>query len=400
MYVNFSNAPSILDEEGKIEHCVSDWSLWLLNYRQYSRNTADNYVCSLNLFFEYLKYYSRYDLSSPVKLEEFIVQYRNAILNGDSNLNWKPRSFSSVNAAINALASYLEYIGLYDIVKAEARLNRFALAIIKNQSFLGYLRPGKLVRLARQRKRNKYTLRSRHEPKVVKYFPPDQFWDFIDLIPKHRDRALYLLMAGTSARVSQALNVWQKDVLFDEERILFIDPRGNDRSKELKEVYGLLPDDKIQSKGNLPGVWLPGPIKQAFFREARLYFEREYIPMGHRSRMHPYFFITKTGERLYPIQVRHQFKRIVSKLGIHDLSPHSLRHLYGYISHVILGISLEILMDNMGHRNIESTKIYAKIPSDVAEQKFKEALGSLLKQKPDGERQQAALKILTTKTGE
>ena len=153
--------------------------------------------------------------------------------------------------------------------------------------------------------KNKFILPTRHEVKRVKYFPPNLFWDFIDLIPTHRDRAIFMLMAGTSARVSQALNVWVRDIDLEESKVTFIDPRSSERRIELLNQYNLEPEYEIQNKGALPGIWLADNIKEAFFSEVKQYVGgKEYIPIGHRTEMHPYFFITSTGNRLYPSGVR------------------------------------------------------------------------------------------------
>ena len=79
-------------------------------------------------------------------------------------------------------------------------------------------------------------------------------------------------MAGTSARISQALNIWQRDILFDQEKVIFKDPRDDDRRIELKVRYGLKPDERIQNKSLLPGVWLlPILQKRMGFEYLRIY---------------------------------------------------------------------------------------------------------------------------------
>ena len=394
MYINLRDMPLIIGHDGTVEESVTEWISWLLRYKLLSRTTVNGYVNSLNQFYEFLQFH-KCEFNSDREIEKIILNYRDDLLNGNPELNWEPHSASSVSRAMNTLCSYLEFIGMQDVAKTESNLSRFAKAAASKNSFFGggFIKPSKLARMSMPKTKNKFAVQTRHEVKRVKYFPPTLFWDFINSTPTHRDRALFMLMAGTSARVGQALNLWVEDIDLINQKVTFIDPRDSKRRIELQKTYNLEPDYEIQSKGPLPSIWLPGVIKDAFFSEVQQYIEKEYIPIGKRAEMHPYFFHTNTGNRLMPHGVRQRFTRTASKLGL-NLSPHSLRHLYGYVSYVVLKIPLEVLMHCMGHSNIESTRVYATIPNDVAEEEFRRALKEITEKPSHSNREKAGLTML------
>jgi integrase len=393
--INTPNAPVIVDAEGEIDGSVADWVFWMLENRMYSKNTVDSYVQYLNFFNQFLFYYYDTKIFKQAKeLSDCITAFSVALRDGDRNLGWRTHSQSSLNTAMNALSSYLDYTDLYTISYSSSKLTYFSLETRRQKSFLKYGQASKLARMAFPLKMSNLPHYSKRRASLIKYFPPALIWEFIDAIPSHRDRAICLLMVGTSARIGQALNVWLDDIHWDDQKVIFMDPRSNERIKELESKYGLIPDPKIANKGPLPGVWLPGPLKERFFKEARLYYELEYVHISARAQMSPWFYVTATGKRQTPKAVWQLFTKIAKKLGIDDVSPHSLRHLYGYAAHIILGIDLETLRYNMGHKDRESTLIYASIPSDVAEERFREALENITKRARYSERQKASIIML------
>lgn len=376
MLIRFANIPVIVDVNGRIEPSVAAWALWLTESQERSAGTVHSYVNALSLFFDYLSFYDVFD-STEKDIEWMLTRFKIALRDGLPDIGWPDHSDSYVSNVLTAVSLYLEYIDLRDVSSVYRGVNRFVRTARKARSFLGHIKPGTISRTKRNQRQRNVRIGIKSGPRAVRYFPPEKFWEFIDAVPSHRDKALYLLMAGTSARISQALNVWQRDVLFDKRKVIFKDPREHDRRKDLKIHYGLCPDERIQNKGPLPGVWVLPSLKKEFFRQAILYREREFIPEGKHVHPHPYFFITKTSGRLSIRQVDHQFQIITDRLGIKGLSPHSLRHLYGYYAFVILGVDIAYLQYCMGHRHVSSTEMYTHIPTDISETILRRALKKL-----------------------
>lgn len=399
MFVTFKNAPTIISEEGYIIDSVVDW-VFYLKHNGLASNTIKQYVSFVNMFYEYELVYAKEKYTDKKEMEGHINGFLLALEEGNNILDWTPHGGSSINIAKMALYSYLAYSTGDDTIMKERRaVSRFEQEF-KKQGMLGYLQTKRKTRSYKFRKRGKG--RYRRGASITKFFPPEHWWDFYENLKLHRDKAFFCICLGTSARVGQALNVWVKDVLFDEEKIVFIDPRYDEvRAKELKSPYGLDPDPEINNKGPLPGVWLDDGLKKEFFRQVRLYFEKEFVPNSKRLNKHPYLFVTRTGNRLRPQYVRKKFGSTIAKIGLTGYTPHSLRHLYGYICAAHLGQKAEDIADNMGHANIESTRIYTKMPSAEAEDVLRRAWKKVMEKSQDelSEREVKSLKIMKNRRG-
>ena len=377
MLVTFNNFPVLVDEEGRIESSVTDWAYCLVETRHRSLGTVKAYVHALPLLFEFVSRFSYWD-TEVRHLEKVLTEFKRALWNGAPELGWEKHSASFVSQVLTAINLYLDYVDLREVSCSHQGLSRFVQIAKKKRSFLGHIKPGKAARLARTEKQRNVRISASPGPMPVRYFPPERLFDLIDLAPSHRDKTLYLGMAATSARIGQMLNLCQRDLLFDEENLVFVDANKDEpRRRWLWEHYRLRPDPAIQNKGTLPGVFLP-PLKKAFFCQATLYREQEFIPESQRLHPHPYFFVTRSGQRLSKRQVNEQFRTLVRKLGLEGLTPHSLRHLYGYVSAVVLKLDLAVIQHCMGHRDISSTQVYTQVPSGEAERAFRQALEKLV----------------------
>ena len=352
------------------------------------------YLHALSLLFEFVSRFSYWDTDAR-HLEKVLTEFKRALWHGEPELGWGAHSVSFVSQVLTAINLYLDYVDLREVSWSHQRLSRFVRIAKKRRSFLGHIKPGKAARLARTARQRNVRISSLRGPMPVRYFPPERLFDLIELAPSHRDKTLYLGMAGSSARIGQMLNLCQRDLVFDQQKVIFLDGNKDEsRRRWLWEHYQLRPDPWIQNKGPLPGVFLP-PLKAAFFHQATLYRERDFVPENKRLHPHPYFFVTRRGQRLSKRQVNEQFSRLTRKLGLDGLTPHSLRHLYGYFSAVVLKMDLPIIQHCMGHRDLSSTEVYTQIPSAEAERAFQQAFEKLLEtSEPLIGRQQDALSWL------
>ena len=113
--------------------------------------------------------------------------------------------------------------------------------------------------------------------------------------------------------------------------------------------------------------------------------EIKSIPESNRNPKHPFFFVTKTGNRLTPQQVDIAFKAHCKKLKkmhpeyvvqLNGIGLHSLRHMFGVVMAsfeakiIMSGNKHNIPVDQikittqeaMGHRSRASTDIYFNRP--------------------------------------
>jgi len=70
-----------------------------------------------------------------------------------------------------------------------------------------------------------------------------------------------------------------------------------------------------------------------------------------------YLFLSQQGAGLTPKSVYRAVRKHAKRAGIHDLTPHSLRHTFGK-SLVDKGVSLERIARLMGHDSVTTTAIY------------------------------------------
>jgi len=254
-----------------------------------------------------------------------------------------------------------------------------------------------------------------------KAFPFQYFLDLIDSA-NIREKLLYLLMGGTSARVSQALNLTIYDIDYDNRQVYLSDPviddpsqvgfLGETRRRWLKREYSIdaqnqHPHNTIQFKypiparPNKPLYWLNESFKEIFFQYIAEY---NIYPEHLRRPRHPFFFTKKDGGRLLYRPALNKFKSDCSKLYSvienrlereHDtmsadkynreikdskllinIGPHGLRHMYGnYMAELFYRASLSEIpavaekvrlycQYGMGHSSSKSTDVYMNARMD------------------------------------
>jgi len=251
---------------------------------------------------------------------------------------------------------------------------------------------------------------------VEKAFPFRFFPLLIDTTPNVREKLLYLLMGGTSARISQALNLTLEDIDYDRYDVYLSDPAiddpsqkgllGETRKRWLRENYGIdverdHPHNQVLFKypipypANRPLYWLNESLQNQFFT---LLADYTIYPVHQRRPKHPFFFTKLDGGRLLYRPALEKFKRdcrllyqrIQSDFAVQpqemsdreyreilseselllDLTPHSLRHMYGnYMAELFYRASLKKIpveaeririycQHGMGHGSTESTDVY------------------------------------------
>ncbi len=225
-------------------------------------------------------------------------------------------------------------------------------------------------------------------------FPFELFMKLLE-IAKPRERLLYLLCGGASARIGQALNFMFYDVDYDKKRVWLCNPTSDyrcglinkSRRVWMKEKYNIdcfkdEPHNQFgfkypipyNPKANRPLYWMDTAIQDMFF-ETLL----EYNPIKEHLRepKHPFAFVTKNGNRLYARSVHKSFKKHCKILqntnkdyDLSGLGLHSLRHMYGVYMAELYSMAIEGKIDiapdkikiycqhGMGHKSMSSTDIY------------------------------------------
>lgn len=201
-------------------------------------------------------------------------------------------------------------------------------------------------------------------------FPLDGLAPLFASARSHRDRALWLLLAGGGIRTSEAMAL-KLDHIDPKARALFVEDPAFDRSR---------PDEPSHRPERFKGravaeVYLFEPLKTRFFEALTAYLLGEYVPgCGHgylfqdirpgTNRGRPMHLLTDTA-RLKAFHAALRRAEIPgprkSRWGLH-----SLRHAYGvYMLNYIpvpggYGLQLNEVQRLMGHRNRATTAHYAR----------------------------------------
>ncbi|MBH0164096.1 tyrosine-type recombinase/integrase [Fictibacillus sp. 7GRE50] len=84
-------------------------------------------------------------------------------------------------------------------------------------------------------------------------------------------------------------------------------------------------------------------------------------------------FLNRKGNRLLPKGIYEITKRFGQKIGI-NLHPHCFRHTFA-TNMLARGASLEFIADEMGHANLNTTRIYARIPTEDMMMAYQSRMG-------------------------
>ncbi|NCC94716.1 MAG: hypothetical protein EOM10_15845 [Opitutae bacterium] len=158
--------------------------------------------------------------------------------------------------------------------------------------------------------------------------------------PALLDQALYYLLCHAGLRISEALDLKVQDVDLAGRRIRVREGKGR--------------RDRV--------VYLSTPATQAL---------TDYLPSVPHA---PGDLVLSTQHR--PVRYEEAWARMRAlgrAAGVAGVSPHRLRHTYAtqLLNH---GMSLEGLRSLMGHENLETTLIYARLADTTLEQQYRGAM--------------------------
>ncbi|MDG5473692.1 tyrosine-type recombinase/integrase [Jeotgalibacillus sp. ET6] len=106
-----------------------------------------------------------------------------------------------------------------------------------------------------------------------------------------------------------------------------------------------------------------GKIREVHFSETcALLLERYWEMEAMEGEEHPALVVSRIGTRLGISRMRKIINRLGKSSGIKDsLYPHRFRHTFA-TELLTKGAELDFIADELGHANLQTTKIYARIP--------------------------------------
>lgn len=392
---------------------VDKWTNWLFLNKKCTYSTVLSYVNSLSLFWDWTLYN---EVLKDEDIEEYIVRYREDLINGFEINTISNNEFSNTKVSIciarssskeeltikkesTAIESFFNY--LYDKGFSDKTLltnvinKKFIKNIRKDLDISGYkIKMGPISEEVWSKRSSKIYTKKIHVNDDYRAFPYELFLELLS-ISKPREKLIYLLCGGASARIGQALNFTFYDINYEQKEIWLCDPRSNyksgpmmiNRKKWLSEKYNInchtdKPHKSIAFKypipsfprRNLPLMWSDPILKNLFFENLL-----KYNPIKEHliEKKHPFAFVTKEGNRIPIRNVQERFKRhckiLQDKYKDYDLgtlSMHSLRHMYGVYMSELYALAIEGKIDltpelikiycqrAMGHKNEVSNNIY------------------------------------------
>lgn len=207
-----------------------------------------------------------------------------------------------------------------------------------------------------------------------KAFPLESTLDTINNATNARDQALWALLLGTGIRISEAFNMLMQDIDPLNELVVIIDP--NTRPLEFPVKPGRSATFNFKGRKTKDTYFIE-PFRSIFFKALKQYLHERPIT-NHRV-----LFVSlaqNKGEPLYWAENSNTYnkplKKAAAKAGVIGHTAHSFRHTYGFfMANYIptpegLGLPLIVVQLMMGHSNISSTAVYAKIDKVIARKKL------------------------------
>lgn len=276
----------------------------------------------VNEFLEYLEYeknYSNYTIINyQDDLEDFLLF-----------IEEKKKELKEID--YNVIRKYLNV--LYDKKYSNKTISRHISTL---RSFYKYLKKKNLIET------NPMTLISNPKlekklPKVLSYGEIDAVLNSLDdgSILGHRNTLILELLYATGVRVSELVNIKEKDI---------------DYSK--REIH-------ILGKGNKERIVLFGSRCEELLL---LYKKKSYPELNIKNT--DYFLLGVRGNKINERQVRTIVDDAVAKAGMKlHISPHVLRHTFA--THMLNeGADLRSVQQLLGHESLSTTTIYTHVSNE------------------------------------
>jgi integrase len=172
--------------------------------------------------------------------------------------------------------------------------------------------------------------------------PADELAAFSRTLRTWRDRALVALLVGAGLRLSEALGLRLGDLDWGGKQVFV------QRGKGGRQRYAMAPE----------------PAWAAL--KAYLETERPDPPAGAPAEEAPVFVALhgpRRGRPLTAAGVQSLFRHHRRRAGAPNVTPHRLRHTCGTELHRA-GLPLEFLQEQLGHRRLDSTRLYVHLSNE------------------------------------
>ena len=189
-----------------------------------------------------------------------------------------------------------------------------------------------------------------YKPQRKDMWTIEQLAAFLDGTREHWLHPLFVVLAVTGCRLSEALGLKWTDV------------EGNTVAikRTLHYVRGEFIEQTPKTRAGERTIVLPEGAAVAL-RKQRLQQTEWRLAAGEKWRNTGYVFTNQEGRPLYQWHVQHTMQRCCQRLGLPPLSPHGLRHLHASLL-LSRGLPLTDVSARLGHANPNITaSVYAHV---------------------------------------
>lgn len=247
---------------------------------------------------------------------------------------------------------------------------------LKQSSMLGGVIRFRGTELTRPRGLRKSVRQQRQLDVDGKDFPREHFPALLSAATTWRDRALWTLLLASGIRRSEALNLQWCDIDFAKREVFVLDPESLRYGREMSQA-----ERDLRFKGRtVSRTYLFLPYRDWFFEYLSRYRKDEYrLPQDGNDFVFQYLITPHLGKPLHQATdetLNSAFTSAVERARIpgppvapdHVWTGHSLRHAYGVFmlndyavpGQAMPGLTLTELQQLMGHKDINSTRKYAR----------------------------------------
>jgi integrase len=344
----------------------------------------------------------QYELLQGTYIEEKSVLFK------DFALQWlesyseandvKPGTIRVRKHEIGNLMPYLANLKVKDITLAnyQQALNDLKEKGYADNTLSGIHRTGRMIfRKAREReiikkdptefayvKRTKKTLEELEQQELPNYLEKEKLALFLKTVETkglEMDDVIFSVLSYTGMRVGELVALKWKDIDFTENTIsitkTYYNPMNNTKSFQL-----VTPKTKKSRRKIIVDEFVMSRLRKhlTFQNEMKMLLRDTYHDEG-------FVFAKYEKDPGYPIFVKtveNRMKRILKLAGLNtELTPHSLRHTHTSLL-AEAGVSLEMIMDRLGHSDDQTTKnVYLHVTETAkkeASQKFSELMRSFM----------------------
>lgn len=331
-----------------------------------------------------------------ITFEEFAPQWLRIYENQNEV---KPGTVRIRQHEINRLLDYLAKLPLKDITRYQYQ---HALDDLKERGFAdntvsGVHNTGRMIfKKARELeiikkdptefavpKRSKKTIEELEQEEIPLYLEKEELHLFLQTSEEQgldMDNVIFPLLAYSGMRIGELVALKWKDIDFHENTITITKTVYNPKNN-VKKIELVPPKTKSSKRTIVIDTDVMKKLRKHlhYQNEMKMFLRDSYNDQG-------FVFASIENNPGYPMHrktIENRMRRLLKLAGLNDeLTPHSLRH-----THVSLlaeaGVSLELIMERMGHSDDKTTKdVYlhvTKTAKKEASQKFSELMKSSIK---------------------